>query len=540
MKLSILVYALSFLALSACDSVSVNEQPVEDTRPNILFIVADDLGFTDLGSFGSEISTPTLDELALGGVRITNLHAGPACQETRAMLMASTGHARAIENRPQLEGGQRNNLLSRDWAIIPELLQEAGYATFIAGKWDLGWDDGYTPATRGFDRSFVQLNASASFFREIFLVPFTLGFEEDGVRLEIEDFDEDFYATNHYTDKMLEYLGEAEKDKPWFAFMPYTAPHWPLQLPDDWLDRNDGRYDMGWDELREQRFARALDLGVIPPNASLNDFDPQADSWDDVSADEQRKYSRAQGIYAGMVEHLDMSVGRVISLLKETGQFENTVIVFTSDHGASSSEHGMAKGEGPQLRGPTVPDWIDNSLENFGRINSFIDHGMGFAEAATAPFRYFKGSLNEGGLRAAGFVYYPADIDAGGVSHSFMTMMDILPTFMEIAGTEHPGAGTFQGREIKDILGRSAWTHLTGHADAVHDDAHTVGWGRGGGGALIRGNYKLINTSPPGERGTTEWRLYDLVNDPGEHQDIAAEFPEMVAQMVEEWETNWR
>jgi arylsulfatase len=543
MKTSILVYplyALSFLALGACSSTSIIEQPAEDTRPNILFIVADDLGFTDLGSFGSEISTPTLDELALGGMRITNLHAGPACQETRAMLMASTGHARSIENRPQLEGGQRDNLLSRDWAIIPELLKDAGYATYIAGKWDLGRDDGYSPATRGFDRSFVQLGASSSFFREIFLVPAGLDFADEGVLVEFDDLDEDFYVTDHYTDKMLEYLGEAEEGKPWFAFMPYTAPHWPLQLPDDWLDRNVGQYDMGWDELRKQRFARALELGVIPPNASLDDFEPQADAWEDVSAEEQRKYSRAQGIYAGMVEHLDMSVGRVISFLKETGQFENTVIVFTSDHGASSSEHGMAKGAGPQLRGPTTPDWIDNSLENFGRINSFIDHGMGFAEAATAPFRYFKGSLNEGGLRAAGFVYYPAEVEAGGVSHSFMTMMDILPTFMEIAGTEHPGAGAFQGREIRDILGRSAWGHLTGVADAVHDDSHTVGWGRGGGGALIRGNYKLINTSPPGQRGTTDWRLYDLVNDPGEHQDIAAEHTEMVTQMVEEWEANWR
>jgi arylsulfatase len=163
-----------------------------------------------------------------------------------------------------------------------------------------------------------------------------------------------------------------------------------------------------------------------------------------------------------------------------------------------------------------------------------------FAEAATAPFKYFKGSLNEGGLRAAGFVYYPAEVEAGGVTHSFMTMMDILPTFMEVAGTQHPGAGTFQGREIKDILGRSAWAHLTGRADAVHDDTHTVGWTRGDGGALIRGNYKLINTVPPTQRGATDWRLYDLVNDPGEHTDIAAEHPEMVAQMLEEWETDWR
>ena len=538
-----LVCVAVFIATAGCsaDSPDPASAITADNRPNILFIVADDLGFTDLGSFGSEISTPTLDELALGGLRISNLHAGPACQETRAMLMASTGHARAIERRPQFEGGERDNLLSRDWAIIPELLQEAGYATFATGKWDLGWDEGYTPATRGFDRSFVQLGASSSFFREIFLTRFGLGFEDDGVRLDFDDLSEDFYVTDHYTDKMLEYLGDAEQGQPWFAFMPYTAPHWPLQLPDDWLDRNAGQYEMGYDELREQRFRSALELGVIPANTSLESYESRAEPWSDLSADKKRRYSRAQEIYAGMVEHLDMSIGRVIDYLEKSGQLENTVVIFTSDHGASTGEYGVTSADRlPQGRGPTMPEWIDNRLENFGRINSFVDHGRGFAEAATAPFREAKGSLNEGGLRAAGFVYYPAQVEAGGISHAYMTMMDFLPTLMEIAGTQHPGAGTFRGREINGILGQSAWAHLTGQAESVHDGSYSVGWSRGGGGALIRGDYKVINTPLPGQQDATEWRLYDLVDDPGEHNNIAANHPEMVAEMVEDWETNWR
>jgi arylsulfatase len=283
-----------------------------------------------------------------------------------------------------------------------------------------------------------------------------------------------------------------------------------------------------------------MEMGVIPANSSLENFEPQTEPWADLSADEQRRYARAQEIYASMVEHLDMSIGRVISYLEESGQLENTVIVFTSDHGASSGEHGVGTGRVPRGGGPDIPEHTDNRLENFGRINSFVDHGRGFGEAATAPFRYVKGSITEGGIRAAGFVYYPAEIDAGGITHAYMTMMDFLPTFMEIAGTEHPGAGTFGGREINDIRGRSAWAHLTGRADVVHDGAYSVGWSRGGGGSLIRGGYKIINTVPPGQRGTTEWRLYDLINDPGEHQDLAAEHPEMVAEMVTEWETNWR
>lgn len=512
-----------------------------DSRPNILLIVADDLGFTDIGAFGSEIPTPKLDELAFGGVRIANMHAGPACQQTRVMMMASTGYARAVETRPPLVGGQRNNLLSRDWALLPELLQAAGYSTFMTGKWDLGWDEGYTPSTRGFDRSFVQLNASASHFRELFLMPLTLGYAEDGVRLEIEDLEEDFYSTDAYTDKMLGFLDDADDDAPWFAYMAYTAPHWPLQLPsDDWLDRHAGAYEAGYDALREQRFSRALELGVLPVNSSLDDFSPQAQPWGDLSAQEQRIYSRAQEIYAGMVEYLDMSIARIVDYLEESGQLENTVIVFTSDHGASPAEHGVRASGTIPGGGPSMPEGKDNSFENFGRMNSFIDHGRGFGEAATAPFKYVKGSVNEGGVRAAGFVHYPAEIAAGGVSHSYMTMLDILPTFMEIAGTEHPGAGSFNGREINGIHGRSAWPYLTGQIDAVNDDDYVVGWSNGRSGSLIRGDYKAINTAAPAQQGTTDWRLYHLVNDPGEHRDLAAEYPDMVAEMVAEWEANWR
>ncbi len=535
--------ALLVFGLAGCEGpveeVAVAEAPVDD-RPNILFIVADDLGFTDIGAFGSEIATPTLDNLAMNGLRLANLHAAQACQQSRVMMMASTGYSRAVESRPQFEGGERNNLLSRDWAIIPELLKDAGYQTFIAGKWDLGWDEGYTPATRGFDRSFVQVGAASSFFREIFLLPFGLGFEEDGRSLEFEDLDEDFYATDHYTDKMLEYLREADDGRPWFAFMPVTAPHWPLQLPDDWLDRYAGKYAMGYDALLQQRYARGRELGVFPENASLDNFESGVEPWADLSADEQRKYARAMEIYAGMIEHLDMSVGRLVALLEQSGELENTVVVFTSDHGASNGEHGAGTGRVPKTGGPTVPDFIDNSFENFGRMGSFIDHGQGFGAAATAPFKYMKGSINEGGLRAAGFVYYPAEIEGGAVSHQFMTMLDFLPTFMNIAGTEHPGAGTFNDREIRDIQGESAWPYLTGAAETVHDAQYSVGWSNRGGAALIRGDYKIINTGVPGQRGGGEWRLYNLVEDPGEHNDLAAEYPGMVSEMAAEWETNWR
>ena len=411
--------------------------------PNILYIVADDLGYTDIGPFGSEIPTPHLDGLAFAGVRLTNFHTDRACQPTRVMLMASQGTAAALELIGNPMTGRRGNLLSRDWAILPELLQDAGYTTFMAGKWDLGAGEGYTPATRGFDRSFVLMDASASHFAELFWED-PMPYEDDGVPLRIDQLPEDFYATGYYTDRMLEFLKAHDGMTPWFAYVPYTAPHWPLQLPDDWLDRHAGRYDEGYDVLRSERYARARELGVIPDGGDLDAFEPTAPAWSDLDAELQRRQARAYEIYAGMVEYMDMSVGRLIDYLDESSQLENTVVIFSGDHGASSSDAGMNEGIVP--RG--VPN-RDNSIENFGRPGSFIGAGRGFAEAGSAPFRGSKGGHLEGGLRAAAFVHYPAAIPAGEVNHTFMTIMDVLPTFLDIAGTEHPGASIYKGREIK-------------------------------------------------------------------------------------------
>ncbi|MGI9257738.1 MAG: sulfatase-like hydrolase/transferase, partial [Gammaproteobacteria bacterium] len=389
--------------------------------PNILYIVADDLGFTDLGAFGSEIPTPNLDRLAHAGLRLNNFHAAAACRNSRLMMMS--GVSSRMANYP-MPDASRGGVLGRDYAIISELLKDVGYATYITGKWDLGDVAGYTPGARGFDRSFVEIGGSASYFSRRFRNRF--GYHEDDVRLTAEDLPDDFYATDYYTDKMLEFLRSTEAGTPWFAYMPYTSPHWPLQLPDDWLDRHAGNYDDGYDALRERRFISALEAGILPEGSNLDGFAPLAEPWANLSPDEQRRYSRAQEIFAGMVEYLDMSVGRVVDYLEESGQLDNTVIVFTGDHGASSGEHGVDTGRGPRGGGPSVPDEIDNRLENFGRPNSFVDHGRGFGEAASAPFKHLKGSITEGGLRSASFVHYPAEVDASGVSDGFLSMMDIL------------------------------------------------------------------------------------------------------------------
>ena len=393
------------------------------------------------------------------------------------------------------------------------------YETFMTGKWDLGLGESYTPATRGFDRSFVQLGASASHFAERLWGDYSL-YEEDGQRVAYDDLPADFYSTHHYTDKMLEFLRSNAGETPWFAYVPYTTPHWPLQVPEEWLDRYAGQYDAGYDALREVRATRAEAIGIVPAGARLENFEPIAAPWSELSTEEQRKYARAQELYAAMVEDLDRSVGRLIEYLEDSGQLENTVIMFTSDHGASSGEHGQR----PTTTGggrAFVPDFVDNSFENWGHPNSFVDHGRGFAEAATAPLRGHKGTISEGGLRAAAFVRYPRGIAGGEVNGTFMTMMDILPTFLDIAGTGHPGASNYKGREINDILGRSFWPHLRGQTATVHLPTDTAGWAQGERGALIRGDYKIINQAAAGGMGAVAWRLYNLATDPGETNDLA-------------------
>ena len=544
---TLLCFILS-AALTGCQSdepVATDDttSPTADERPNILLIVADDLGFTDLGAFGSEIPTPNLDRLAMEGMRLTNLHTGRACQQTRAMLMSGRGVASVMENHPNRPDGQRDNSLTLNVAALPELLSDADYRTYMAGKWDLGLSGETTPARRGFERSFALLEASASHFAEALWGD--IYYEEDGVRLELEDLPEDFYSTRVYTDKMLEYLRSHDSEEPWFAFMPYTAPHWPLQLPDDWLDRHAGAYDDGYDVLRQRRSARAAELGVIPQGATMESFEPVTYPWEDLTDEQRARYARAQEIYAGMVEYLDLSIGRVIEFLETSGQLDSTVIVFMSDHGASAGQHGVYTGDNPSTGGPMADsDEYENRLEDFGKRSSFIDHGLGFGEAATAPLKYFKGRLAEGGIRGAAFIRYPSVITEPSIDGTFLTVMDILPTFLDIAGAEHPGESTYRGRNILPILGESFWPYLTGAATGVHDDTDVIGWSAGTTGAIIRGNYKAINHGPPGSgmgMGTTPpWELYDIAADPGEANDLAEEFPEVVSELVSIWERDWR
>lgn len=514
-------------------------------RPNILLIVADDLGYTDLGSFGSEISTPTLDILAFEGIRLTNFHTGRACQQTRAMLMSGRGFSSVIQRNPARSDGERAHQLRLDVATLPELLRDAGYRTYMAGKWDLGLSNEAAPDARGFDRSFALLEASSSHFREYFWDDKSY-YQEDSRSLALEELPPDFYSTHAYTDKMLDYLKAHDESEPWFGYVAYTAPHWPLQVPDEWLDRHAGQYDAGYDVLREQRVNRAMNVGVVPDGANLENFNPIASPWGSLSPDLKKRYARSQEIYASMIELMDQQISRLTNYLEVSGQLDNTVIFFMSDNGASAEQIGIE--DGPTSMPPEFAHFNllvadrDNSFENIGRKGSFVDHGRGFGEAVTAPLRYFKSTFAEGGIRTAAFIYYPEILSKPTINSTFITVMDILPSFLDIANAAHPGPGNYNGREVQSIVGRSFWPHLTGKQSTVHGDQHAAGWSKGSIGAIIKGKYKLTNQPEPGTNISEEdlnWRLYDLKEDPGEIDNIAPENSDVVRLLLNEWEQNW-
>ena len=516
----------------------------QNDRPNILLIVADDLGYTDLGAFGGEIQTPNLDALALAGIRFTNFHTNALCQETRAMLMSAMGAAAAIKSNPPRQDGERANQLRADIATLPELLRDAGYSTYMAGKWDLGLTDEAMPHARGFDRSFSLLEASASHFAEPFWSDVSY-YQEDSRRLDLDELGDGFYSTRGYTDKLLTYLESHDDSAPWFGYLAYTAPHWPLQVPGDWMDRNAGRYDEGYDVLRAARFSRAEKTGVIPSGATLDAFQATAEPWVNLDPETRRRYSRAQEIYASMVEYLDREIGRIVEHLEQKGQLRQTVILFISDHGSSAAELGIVDGPtGMPQHFNRALERSDNSFDNIGRRGSFVDHGRGYAEAATAPFRLFKGTLSEGGIRAAAFLHYPVAHRQAGINDTFFTVMDILPTFLELAGTTHPGAVEYNGRQVQAIAGRSFWNVIEGGHETVHGESDAAGWSLRGRGALIKGRYKLTNQPNDGRpvknSDLLPWHLYDLSIDPGEATDLAEQHPKLVAEMKAEWELNWR
>tara|TARA_R110000868_G_scaffold192394_1_gene436828 strand:+ start:2351 stop:3943 length:1593 start_codon:yes stop_codon:yes gene_type:complete len=513
-----------------------------DKRPNFLVIVADDLGFSDIGAFGGEIATPHLDALAATGLRLTNFHSAPACAPTRAMLLTGLDpHIAGLGTHEEvLAKSQRGKpgyecFLNDRVATLPQLLTDAGYITLMSGKWHLGSTLETCPATRGFARSFALLPGAANHYASS--PKAGTGFpKQDTLYTEdhaFTDLAEDFYSSDGFTTKLIDYLDErADKAQPFFAYLAFSAPHWPLQAPDDLIAKYKGRYDAGPDALRVERLEKLKARGLCPQDVKPHPIVARNKPWDEMDADERARSARAMEVYAAMVERLDWNVGRVVQHLKDTGEFDNTLILFMSDNGAEG-----ALIEAVPVFGPYLMDFIDrhydNALENIGRPNSYVWYGPRWAQASTAPSRLYKTYTSQGGIRVVAFASGAGVGRLDEVGGAFSTVMDVMPTLLEMAGTTHP-APDYKTRKVEPMMGRSLVSYLAGDTEQVHADDAVTGWEFFGRRGIRKGNWKAIWIPAP--EGTGDWQLYDLERDSGETDDKATAEPQRLAEMLALWD----
>ncbi|KAF2226276.1 arylsulfatase [Elsinoe ampelina] len=531
-------------------------------RPNFLVIVADDLGFSDVGCFGSEIKTPNIDSLAREGLRFTDFHAAPACSPTRSMLMSGTDHhiagvgsmAESIREFQRGKAGYEGYLNDRV-APLPELLRDAGYKTYMSGKWHLGLTEGKWPKDRGFDRSFSLLPGAANHYgyephllpgdkRPKLLAETNVFYVEDSTKIEPHDLGPDFYSTDAFGDKLTSYLSSRsseDKESPFFGYLAYSAPHWPLQAPDADIATYKGQYDAGPEALRQQRLASLKATGLVPDHAIPHDVvAPNKDrlmskDWDALSASEKAFSSKTMEVYAAMVTHMDTSIGKVLSYLRSTGELSNTFILFMSDNGAE----GLLLESIPIINENIfthIEKYYNNSLDNIGRRDSYVWYGPHWASAGTAPGRLYKGFTAEGGIRVPLIVnwkdFHPDDAKMGSIDHSFCTVMDVLPTILELAGVSHPGT-SYKGRPVAAVRGSSWVPYLTGSQPAIHAEETVTGWELFGRLAVRKGKWKA--TFIPQPYGPEMWQLFDLQADPGETRDLAGEQRGRLKELLEAW-----
>jgi arylsulfatase A-like enzyme len=506
-------------------------------QPNIVLILADDLGFTDIAPYGSEISTPTLTALANEGIRFTNFHTAASCAPSRAMLLTGVDNHRAgvasiPEAIPPEQSAYDNyqGVLGNNVVTVASLLEGAGYHTYMAGKWHLGKEQHQLPSRRGFERTVVMADTGADNWEQKPYIPIykKANWFADGEELELP---EDFYSSRFLIDKTIEFIDSNREDgQPFFAYVPFQAVHIPVQAPQEFIDHYMGVYDTGWEQLREDRLAKAVELGVVHEGVGMVDMSTTQD-WDALSDDRKRYEAKRMAVYGGMVEAMDFHIGRLIVHLKATGQYENTLFIFTSDNGT-------------EVSGPPDPDvartqvairnqGYTSEYETLGLKGSFNSISPSFASASASPLAFYKFYAGEGGLRVPLIIAGQSIPVKGELNHAFSYVTDITPTILSLAGVEAPG-GRFGGRPVEAMIGRDLVPVINGNVERVYSEDDAIGYEVGGNAALFRGDYKIVmNRGPVGD---SQWHLYNIVLDPGETEDLVKAMPERMQVMLRAYE----
>lgn len=530
--LGIMIMTLSNLSLGA------------DTprRPNIVIILGDDMGYADMGSFGSEIQTPNLDSIAKNGVRFTNFYTQASCSPTRSMLLSGVDtHQNGLGNMDEWTAPNQRGIpgyeghLNTQVATLPQLLKNAGYHTYMVGKWHMGKAPNLIPAARGFERDFSLLDGAGSYWdMKNFTAASPLSvFTEDGRYLK--ELPKDYYATKTYTDKMIDFIDSNHGDgKPFFAYVAHQAPHDPYHLPKEWRNRHVGEYDKGWDIIRQERLKRQMKLGIMPEGTNLAErmwFLPDPVT---LAPAARAMTGKKMELYAGLMENMDFHVGRLIQHLKKIGEYDNTIFIVFGDNGAEGTDLFKMIAGKPGTRDflYSAINWSQTNPNAWGDPGSYAAYGPMWAQASMTPLSQYKGWLGEGGIRNALIVSGPiVKRQKQSINKGVMHVGDIMPTLLEVAGAKYPK--TQNGHTLPSLMGKSWVPMLSGKTDSPRTKQDFVAWELFGNRAVRQGNWKIRWEYKP--FGTEEWELYNLKEDASERINLAQINPNKTKQMLALW-----
>ena len=523
-------------ALALLSPATLGAQAAQPNRPNIVILLADDWGFSDVGAFGGEIATPNIDALAAKGVRFSNFHVAGSCSPTRAMLQTGViNHRAGLGNMPETippehlgKPGYETHLNNRV-VTIAEQLRAVGYRTYLSGKWHLGQTPNTLPTARGYDHALALAQSGADNFEDKpnLLIYDKTEWTEDGKPAKLP---KRFYSSTLIVDRMIGYIDRGKaSEKPFLASVNFIANHIPVQARDADIAAYAGRYNAGWTVLRNERRAAAIAKGVMPvgvPTVTMN----TSGDWSKLSAQQQRQRAGAMAAYAGMGTAMDREIGRLIAHLKAIGAYDNTIFVFLSDNGAEATD---PMNMGAFTRWNANQEY-DQSIAQQGRPGSLTAQGAGFASASVSPLRGYKFTASEGGLRVPMIMAWPGNpaIKGGSVAAGFAHVTDMPLTLLMLAGVA-PQDGSFSGRRVEPMIGVDLSPMLTGAASSVHSPDKPLGYELSGNAVLFKGDYKLVKNLPP--YGDGRWRLYNITTDPGEAHNLSGSEPERFVAMQKDY-----
>jgi arylsulfatase len=520
-------------------------------RPNIVIIMSDDMGYSDIGCYGSEVNTPTLDSLAANGLRFTRFYNTARCCPTRASLLtglyphqAGVGHMMADKGQDGYRGE-----LSRNCVTIAEALKTAGYSTYASGKWHVtkgvqvegpkhNW-----PLQRGFDRYYGIIRGATSFWDPCTLV------RDNTMITAFSDAeyqpDEAYYFTDAISDYAARYIREHDEDNPFFLYVPYTAAHWPMHARPRDMATYKGKYDAGYEAVRKARFEKMKRLGVIEPDAELS---PPPASWDDVK--DKPWEAACMEVYAAMVDSMDQGIGRIVEALRATGRLANTLILFLQDNGGCAESGGRGDKPYPRPDAPTLDPLAPDAQHYFGSVpkqtrdgwpvrrghvmpgpaDTYIGYGRNWANVSNTPFREYKHWVHEGGIATPLIAHWPAGISARNeLRHQPSHLIDLMATCVDLSGARYPAR--YKGQAIKPMEGRSLAPAFANQEIA----REALYWEHEGNRAVRVGKWKLVAKGRSGQDDVT-WELYDIEADRSELHDLAAQQPQRVKDMAALWQ----